>query len=597
MNKRLILCVLLVAALFLALRLPGLGLPYHQDEWKNVESSATVEAAGQFFAHPPVFQMLFVASYKLFGVDDMRLLPLIFSIVSAVLLYAVVKRRADKETAVWSVIIYSLCFYGIFGSLQMDVDGAILPALFLLAVYAYDRLSADRLSAGERSNKKWLVLLAAALLVGTLVKLNFVLIIGAITLDYLWENRRNQIYKKVGIAAGSLIAFGVVYIALLYFIQAIYPAFSISFMIGHANQFSDAGGRNWTQIVVQGVKAIYYLSPLLLLPLFWINKETIKKTRVFGLYLVLGLIFYFGLFDFSRGALDKYLMFAIVPLAVIVGVILSKIFADVLRRRDVPSGHNDGVTTNIVNNDYERSHSTKVGEEMSSWSRLWWPIIIGLALSILLVVLNFLPQAVVALYPKTEWFGRVLHGQWNVLTPLNGGSGPLGFYVSFLFIAGSYIVSLIVAVVAMIKKQWRSGAAVILVMIGLTYNLVFTQELFFGGINGSAPKALDEAIGFISKSAAVKKVMTFNDSGAGPLSLMGKYGGRIYATPESEEGYRKKFSGFDGDYLVVDIPRFSPSSLYYRFFAKCDILFESGSKSITGKVYDCSRAKEALKTL
>ena len=264
------------------------------------------------------------------------------------------------------------------------------------------------------------------------------------------------------------------------------------------------------------------------------------------------------LFDFSRGALDKYLMFAIVPLAVIVGMILK----DKLKNTDLSAG-----------------------------------IIIGLALSFLLVALNFLPQAVVALYPKTEWFGRVLHGDWNVLTPLNGGSGPMGFYISFLFIAGSYTVSLVVAVVVMIKKQWRSGAAVILVIIGLTYNLVFAQELFFGGINGSAPKVLDETIGFISSRAAIKKVMTFNDSGAGPLSLMGKYAGRIYATPDGESGYRKKFSEFDGNYLVVDMPRFNPNGLYYKFFANCDILFQSVSKNISGKVYDCSRAKEAVKTL
>ncbi|MCX6715582.1 MAG: glycosyltransferase family 39 protein [Candidatus Taylorbacteria bacterium] len=564
-RNKVIIGVTLAAALFFVLRLPGIHMPYHQDEWKNVSASMSIESAGTFFAHPPFMQMFFVASNRLFGTDNMRLFPLIFALVSVVLFYLVVKRRVDVKAAVLAVLAYLVCFYGILGSLQLDVDGSILPALFLLAVFAYDRLP----------GRKWLILLVATLLVGMLIKLNFILVIGAIVLDYLWVNRlwvnrHDQIYRKVGIVAGSLVAFGAVYVALLYFIQAIYPAFSISFMIGHANQFSDAVGRNWTQIIVQGVKAVYYLSPLLLVPLLWISKETIKRTRVFGLYLILGLIFYFVLFDFSRGALDKYLMFAIVPLAVMVGVILSEILGNVFKEGTLP-----------------RERYTIYGITLG----------VGVVITVLLVALNFLPQQVVALYPKTEWFGRVLHGQWNVLTPLNGGSGPLGFYISFLFIACSYIISLIVAVTAIIKKQWRFEATVVLILIGLAYNIIFAQELFFGGINGSAPKVLNEAVKFIAESDHIKKVMTFNDIGAGPLSIMGKYAGRIYATPESEEGYRKKFSEFDGDYLVVDMPRLYSGGLYYRFFARCDVLFQSVSGNISGKVYDCSRARTIVKTL
>jgi len=548
--------VVLIAAFFLLLRLPGISLPYHQDEWKNASASMTVEGAGTFFAHPPIMQILFVASNKLLGTDLMRLFPLLFAFASAVLLYFVIIRRADRSAGIWAVILYSVCFYGIFGSLQLDVDGAVLPFFFLLAVYAYDRLP----------DKKWLALLLTALFVGCLIKLNFVLVLGALILDYLWINRSNQIYKKIGFSIIGLVFFGIVYILALYVIQYLYSAFSISFMLSHANQFSDAGGRNWTQIIVQGVKAIYYLSPLMLVPLLWISKETIKKTRVFAIYLALGLIFYFLLFDFSKGALDKYLMFMIIPLAVIAGVIFSQIQHNYL--------------------------DPKIGKKFFLWS-----ILIGVAISVLLIALNYLPQSVVALYPKTEWFGRVLQGKWNVLTPLNGGSGPLGFYISFLFIAVSYIVSIIVAVFALLKKQWRSGAMIILIFIGVTYNLVFSQELFFGRINGSAPQVLSDSTSFIDISDFIKKVITFNDIGSGPLSTMGKYAGRIYATPDSEEGYRKKFLEFDGYYLVVDIPRLYSNGLYYKFFDKCDVLFQSISGKISGKVYDCTQARKIVNSL
>lgn len=560
--------VVLIALLFLLLRLPGLGMPYHQDEWKNVSASRTVAEAGRFFAHPPLMQMMFVASYGALGTDGMRLLPLIFGAASAVLLYAVVKRRFDKKAAAWSVAIYSVCFYAIFGSLQLDVDGGILPFLFLLAVFAYDRWCAS--SGGRLSGDGWLALLLAALLLGCLVKLNFVLAIGAIFIDYLWRNRKDRLAGKLGFGAVSLVAFGAAYVAILYLIQYIYPAFSISFMLSHADQFSGDVGRNWTQIAVQGVKAVYYLSPLLLAPLLWIDREIAGKARVFWLYIGLGSVFYFGLFDFSRGALDKYLMFLIVPLSVLVGAV----FADLFKSGwSVFRGKPGRPTVAVA------------------------AVLVGLAIAILLVVLNLLPQQVVPLYPKTEWFGRVLHGQWSVLTPLNGGSGPLGFYISFSFIAWSYIVAVIVAAFALVKKERRAMAAVAIIFIGLSYNLVFAEELFYGRLNGSAPQVLSEAVAFVSQSDRIKRVMTYNDIGAGNLSAIGKYYGRIYATPDSEGAYRKKFADFDGHYLVIDIPKLYEQGLYYRFFAECEPMFRSTSKAVTGTVYDCSRARGIVEGL
>ena len=131
--------VVLVALVFLALRLPALYYPYHQDEWKNVASSATVEGAGKFFAHPPLMQVAFVGAHEIFGADNFRIFPLLISVVSIFLLYAVVRRRSSEKAANWVIALFTISFYGILGSLQPDVDGSILPFLFLLCVYAYDR--------------------------------------------------------------------------------------------------------------------------------------------------------------------------------------------------------------------------------------------------------------------------------------------------------------------------------------------------------------------------------------------------------------------------------------------------------------------------
>jgi hypothetical protein len=546
-RSRVFIGALLIAGLFLLLRLPGLHLPYHQDEWKNVASAETMEGAGRFFAHPPFMQMIFVAWHNIFGIEGFRLLPLLFSAGAGVLLYLVVAGRAGRHAALWAVGLFALCAYNIHGSLSPDVDGAILPFFFLLALYAHD--------------KRWRTLFVSALLAGLLIKLSFILVIGVFILEYIWQSRASLTWKKSAQGVAIIAGFGAVYIALLYFIQAIYPAFSIDFMLGHAQDSAGGLGRNWTQVIVQGAKALFFLSPILIAPILFVSREVLKKSRPFFLYSITGLIFYFVLFDFSRAALDKYLLFLIVPLAAITGMIFAEIFD---------------------------------GKKISSYKPV---VIAGVILGLILVGLNFLPHSIVPLYPKTEWFSKVLHGEWNILNPFIGGNGPMGFYVSFLFIALAYIASVILGFVGLIKKGWRTHILVILFIIGVAYNLVFAEEFLFGKINGHAPEALNAAISYIAENDMIAQVLTYSDTGAGPLTLMGKYAGRIYATPDAEENYRQKFKEFRGHYMVIDIPHLAESGFYGRFFAACDVLFETRSGRTSGKVYDCAKAKEIIDTI
>lgn len=560
MNKKITIILIGLFAVFFIVRLPGVSLPYHQDEWKNIAALSSVENAGKFYAHPPLMQMIFIGAYQIFGPDNFRFVPLMFALTSAVLLYVVAKHRLGKSAALWSVAVYSIIFYGILGAIVPDVDGAILPFFFLLAVYFYDTWSA----ASTEKKWKWLILLGVVLLIGFLTKLSFIIAIGAIGLDYIVNNWRFLKLKKISYGVLSIIGFAAAYTGLLYFIHFIYPAFDMKIMFGHAGQFSEGTGRNWIQIAVQGTKVVFYLSPLAFVPLIFISKDIFKKTLIFSLYIFTGLIFYFVLFDFSRGALDKYLMFVIVPLSVIIGGIFSEIF------------------------------STKSAEQTSSSriSSLKIPYIIALVLSAILICVNFLPHEVLPLYPKSLWFKRVLAGDWIILNPFNGGSGPIGFYVSFLFIALSFILSIVVGAIGFWKKRSRKAVVVFLVIVGISYNAVFAEELFFGKINGSAPVALKESIKFIESRPDIKRVITYNDTGAGYLEKTGRYAGRIYATPASEEGYKALFAkhiAADGHFLVVGIPPLGPATFYGKFFADCDSLFETTSGQIRADVYRCDK--------
>ncbi len=538
---------ILFLALFFALRLPGLHLPYYQDEWKNIAATeASAQAAGQFFAHPPLLQIFFRSGVGLFGGAGFRIFPLIFALLGALLFWLVVKGRAGKKAAWISLFLFVACFFNVWAALQADVDGAVLPMLFLLAVFLYDRARA----APKKAKLLW-ALFVVSLLAGILVKLSFVIVIGALAADFLWEHRAKVSRKAVGYSLAALAGFAVLAALAMAGIHLLYPSFEIGEMVAHAMQFVHIGGRDYVQIAVQAIKALFYLSPLLLVPLVFVDREILRKFRIFWLYLVLGSVFYFIIFDFSRGALDKYLMFSIAPLATLSGAALLKMLS---------------------------APGARFRKTLAA---------LGAILAGELIFVNFLPHIVLPLYPKTLWFSRVLHFKWAMLNPFLGGSGPMPFYVSFLFIMLSFIASAALALAALWKREWRPGVAVILILIGIAYNGIFAEELSFGKINGNASDTLRSALAFIAASPEITKVLTFSDIGSYELSKMGKSAGRFYAAPQFEDHHRELFAAFKGDYLVVGIPPLGPDTFYGQFFSKCRDLFKDTSGAISANVYSC----------
>lgn len=557
MNPRARLLLVGLLVLFVLLRLPGVGMPYQQDEFKSVVAAESgLQGASNFHSHPPLTAILLTADativggiYGTSGTYGMRLMPLLFGLLSAIFLFAVVRRRFDERAAFASLFFYSIAFYGIWASLMIDTDGAILPALFLAVVYSYDRAR----EALGKHRWLWWGAVVGALLLGLLVKLSFVLVMGALMLDFAWEHRREITRERVWYALGAVCGFGLLVAGAFFVLNFVDPAFSFANMIAHARGYLHLAGRNYIQIVVEGIKAIFYLSPLLLAPLLFLTRETLERLRIFVIYLGLGLLFYFVLFDFSRGALDKYLMFSIVPLAALSGAVLSRISLLDLRP-------------------------------------LW--MYGAVLVAGLLIALNFLPHAIMSLYPKTAWFGRVVEGAWNVLIPFNGGSGPVGFYVSFLFIAACFAVTLGAVLLAYFRPAFRSRAVLLIVAVGCAYNAVFLEEFAWGKLNGSASSALREALSFISSRQEINEVITYNDIGAYELYKMRKYAGRFYAAPQFETEHRDKFSAFSGEYLVVGIPPLY-EGFYRGYFKGCTIFFTTRSKNIEGTVYGaCAPTKK-----
>lgn len=546
-GKRELVAIVALLCVFIAIRLPGLSLPYHQDEGKIGEIVRS-HLVGALSGHPPLTELLYLGAGALTGSDHLRLIPLSFGLLSAVLLYAIVRRRAGVHAALAALALYAICMYGVFASLMVDTDGAVLPTLFLAVVYAYDRF---REAASRRSSYAWLAVVVLALVVGFLTKLSFVLVLGALILDYLFEVRQRLTRRLLIRAALAVLACGGVAVVALASVRFLIPTFDVSETITHALYYVRFEGRGYLQILIQAVKAMFYLSPLLLVPLVLASKDSLVKNRIFVVYLALGAFFYFVLFDFSQGALDKYLMYTVVPLAALAGTIL----ADALR----------GLTV----------RSFAVGA------------LLGTTCAAALVALNFLSPEVMPLYPKTEWISAVAHGHWNILFAFTGGDGPIGFYVSFLVIAVGFIASAILGLLALCMPRMRHALLVALIVLGLAFNAIFIEEFLFGRINGSAPDALRTSLMYI-RNADVNGIITHAEAGAYELRGMDKFSGRFYAVPGYEEGHRALFAKHQGQYLVVEVPLLSEQSFYRKFLNTCTPAFTTSSGVIHAYVYDCA---------
>jgi 4-amino-4-deoxy-L-arabinose transferase-like glycosyltransferase len=371
---------------FFVFRFTQIDRPYHQDEYKWPQYSQPEVYPPGSVPHPPLTEYFFKITNILFGENYYRMTPFILSFLSLILLCIFVQRRFDTKTALISGALFSLSFYAVLGSLTVDTDGAILPFFLMLSLNFYD-LSINNLSL----KNIYIPLLFIALFLGLMVKLSFILVIGALIIDFLilHKDKITKKYILYGIFTALLFVF-IVIISLL-ISKYLFNGFSLEKGIKYWSTFLvGLNNRNFFQTAIQFIKAIFYLSPLLifssLASLYYRN----QKLNIFYIFSVLGLIFYLVLFDFSIGALDRYLVFLVIPLCILSGYAIKNIFEikDVVNKK-----------------------------------------IIGLSgvLIFIIYILQFINQYVPPLHPKTEWIGRIFSFKWNFLYPFFGGSGPLGF--------------------------------------------------------------------------------------------------------------------------------------------------------------------------
>lgn len=536
-----------IIVLFFALRLPGLHIPYHQDEYKwPLYSEAIVFPPGTI-PHPPLTEFLYVQGGRMVGFDNFRYIPFTFGVFNLFLIFYLVKNIFNIKTALWAVFLFSISFYSVLAALMVDVDGAVMPFFLLLSAIGYYKLREKNFNNFSSFPSLFLLI---GLVGGFLIKVIFVLPIAAFALDFAIEKQvfkdRKKIFRYlvwVFVGVGGLIA-------VLFCIRFIFPFFDLGKAVKYWKHFAVFAGRGWFQTFIQFTKSILYTSPLLILPAFLTNGETWQKLRPFFFFIFFGLFFYLFAFDFSLGALDRYFQFLIVPLCLISSAVFSK-YLDIKER---------------------------------NWNGLFF-----LLASLLLFSIQFFNHFVPPQYPKTEWIGRVLSFKWNFLFPFTGGSGPTGFYISFVFMAIVWLISLILILSGLKYGNMRSQILTGVLMLGLLYNGVFIEEYLFGRINGSPYNIFRDAKAIIMENPNIKKVIVYNDIGGYEIKETGKYFRRMYATPQFESEYREILESFDGHILYINIPRIYSDGFYTEYMRSCKTVFSETDKYITGKILDCRK--------
>jgi hypothetical protein len=536
----------IILLVFLGLRIGQVQRPLHQDEYKwPLYSHPEVYPPGSV-PHPPLTEYFFKITHVVFGEDLYRGTPLVLSFINLLLLFFFIKRRFDLKTALVSSFLFSISFYSILGSLTVDTDGAILAMFTLLSLNLYDLVLLN-----WPNKKVYPVLLLIFMILGFMVKLSFILIPISLFIDFIILNRKKLDKRKVFFIVISAFVFIALSALFLFVSKYIFNGFSLEKGIKYWKTFMRGFfDRNFFQTFIQFIKSIFYLSPLLIFGSLLSIKYKNSKLNLFYIYTIVGLVFYLILFDFSIGALDRYLVFLVVPTITLTSYFLVSIFDDL-----------------------KHSFNKKI---LSS----------GLVVIILAYILQFKNQYVPPLHPKSDWIDRIFSLKWDFLYPFSGGSGPLGFYISFSFLAICFILGLVFSLLFIFSNR-KKEFALILLLVGLVYNLNFAEEFNLGKINGYSPKLVLNAVQYIKNNKDIKSVLVYNDNGGFNIRQFGKYERRVYAVPEFESSYKEIFANFKEYFLFVDIPKIKKGSLYYDYIESCKEVYFDSDKYITAKVLNC----------
>ncbi len=532
----------------------GVHQIYHQDEYRWIQIIPDSTIAGGD-VHPPVNLTLLRVTARLFGYYELRVLPAFFAILNLILVYFVVKKLSgNKSVALLASFLFAFNTYSLIAGLQIDIDGAIMPFFVLASYNAYLRLNDNK--------RLWTPLFILSVIGGFLTKLSFLIFFGSLIVDYYFAHRHEHNFRlknMLTLAGGGLVLFGLVGLA-FYLLS---PDKFLN-VLAYAKGFKsfDLGSRAYLDLGFKVMKSFAFLSPLLFVPILYtaLKADLRNRYRFWLIYLFFNFIFYTVLFDFSTLTIERYFMFMVAPAAIITAEVIYPFFKSLRERM-----------TRIV---------------------LAGTIIATSALAALILSLY---HVVLPLNPKIAYFQHFKAFDLRFLIPFTGGSGPIGFYFSALFIFVFWLLTFVAFVGYWLgRKPWASACLVVIVVLGFIYNALFITEFLWGKFYGSVPNIARASVSYVNSNPDITQVITYYDIAPYDLRDSGKYYSRFYTSPKRD--YTPKITNFRGHYMIVDFPAIDKDSLYWRLIERCALIKEFQDKQIHSYIFDCRSVPSSTPT-
>ncbi len=507
--------------------------------------------------HPPLVALSYKATGAIVGYDNLRIMPILVSLLNLVILFFFVSKFYGKREAYIASVIYTTSVYSLIAGAQIDIDGALLPLTMLISFYSY--------LAYQKGYRRgfWLPVLIGSFILGFLIKLSFVIVIGAIATDYLLKHKINLgiVKKTLAYFFGGMI-FLIVLTCVFVFIFKITNPLQFILNVTHFGvlNFSE---RNYSQLLFLTIKSLILASPFVLLPLFLIFSSRYRSDlQLWFIYLFYNIIFYYFIFDFSNRTIERYDMFLIIPSAVIGGIFLSERMRVAINKKK---------------------------EIVLAYSIAIISFVITLAIS-------FIKSAPLPLNPKSIYIDKVKNLDLNFLIPITGGSGPIGFYASVLFITSIFTICLLLLFWYYRASGRRYAPCILIAFISFSfsYNFVIGRELVTGSVYGSVDGVTKEIVDKVNSDPLIKQVITYYDIAGYELNSSGKYYKRFYTDPMFSNTNVTKFTNYGGHYMVVDFPRIDKGSIYWKYLESCEKVYEVVNKDVSGYIFDCNKGDKKL---
>ena len=475
---------------------------------------------------------------------SLKLVSVVFGLLSLVLVYFLAKELYDKKTALWASLLIAVSAWHVLGTTSISFDGAFLTFYYLLTIFCFVKYL-------KTESRKWLYFTGIAFGLAMLTKLNAILIIPIIIIYSLIKeaNIKKAVKDFLIIGLVSILVFSVFPIA-AYFTDWSY----FSVVMQHTGVFENPSF-NIVLLLIQYMLAVFWAGPLFI-GLYIIKLLRFDRKDVL-MHLWIGVVFLFFTFVVQENfrPLERYFMVIFPPICILGGDYISKLRFD---KRDLIKF-----------------------------------FCVFVVFGLLLFLLNLLNNDILPFYPKTEFIKRAIGFKWNFLVPFTGDQGPIGMYVAFISIVLSFVFAflfLILHFFAIIYKKRYATKMFFLIFLAISfsYNIFMLQEMIFNSTNPNIDLVSKAAIDYALENDLKEPVYVFRND-AFKYYLSPRYQDVIPISFRHEfdiETINKIKNG--GTVIVVDFPSVNKESTLWKGLNSCNMRKSFYDKNIRiGYIFEC----------